>query len=189
VIFGDLQAAEVRNLKAEIERLKKPDECPIPGRENEWRDFQWLFEDSDDGEDEADLTRSKRQQTKQRRPADDDDDSDNGNDTDAASIDGQAHPPPFKNPVSPAHRPITQAQAIFLPPPFVLTGAACLSMSFPRDRGTSGAARTSRPPWARRPCARPSSAPTARNRWCAQPRHACARKPPPPTAPDAAHMA
>ena len=91
VICTILQAAEVKNLKSEIERLKKPDECPIPGREDEWKDFQWLFEGSDDGEDDADISKSKRQ-TKQRRPADDEDDSDNGNDTDQASLDGQAHP-------------------------------------------------------------------------------------------------
>ncbi len=92
-IYDLFQAAEIKNLKLEIERLKKPEECPIPGREQEWKDFQWLFEISDDGEDDADTAKVKRQ-AKQRRPADDNDDSDNGNDTDHNSIDGQARLPP-----------------------------------------------------------------------------------------------
>lgn len=95
-----MQAAEVKHLKSEIERLKKPDECPISGREKEWKEFQWLLEASDDDDEEIDLAKGKRtlRQRDSKRPAESDDDSENDAENELNSIDGQVvtvHFPPL----------------------------------------------------------------------------------------------
>jgi hypothetical protein len=90
IIVGE-QAAEVKNLKSEIERLKKPDECPVSGREKDWKDFQWLLEASDDDDEEPDNARGKRnvRQRDSKRSAESDEDSENDGESDLNSIEGQ----------------------------------------------------------------------------------------------------
>ena len=82
-------------MKAEIEKLKKPDECPVPGYEKEWKEFQWLLDASDDDDEEAEIAKAKRlARHRDSKRAAESDDSDVDGDSDLNSVDGQVNAAP-----------------------------------------------------------------------------------------------